>query len=127
MDSAQSLASRAETEPPGTVVVTRDHRHLGPGGANGVETPVEQAHGILGRQRTVVDVTGHHHQVDPLFGDKTGQPTEKGLLVILERLAFESATDVPVAGVNDPHGPVSCTRTDCQTGVPVGSAVPDFA
>ena len=115
--ASMCLAGGTEAQPAGAVVIARDEGHHGSGGKEPLEPFVEQGDGILGGHRSVVDVAGHDDQVDPVLGHLSGQPDQEGALVGFHRLAFEPASDVPVAGMDDLHGRVPLTSTHCQTGV----------
>ena len=66
--------------------------------------PVEHA-GRVGRGHgAVVDVTGDHDDVDRFGGDHRGQAAEHGLLLGEQVGAVQGPADVPVGGVQQPHG-----------------------
>jgi hypothetical protein len=84
------------------VVAGRDHQ-LGARLADAVEHPRARRHGLAGGDGAVVEITGHHHRVDPLVGHQVGQPAEHRLLVGEQVPAVEHPSHVPVGGVQHPH------------------------
>jgi hypothetical protein len=93
-----------EAEPPRGVVVARGEHHLGAGPPQPGEHPVEHG-GRVGRgDGAVVHVAGDQDDVDPLIGHDGGQPAEHRLLLGEQVGAVQRPADVPVGGVQQPHG-----------------------
>ena len=69
------------------------------------------------RQRPVVDVAGHHDEVDPLGGDDLEQVVDVRRLVGEHPLTVERPAEVPVGGVEDAHA-VDRRRDRRQSGAP---------
>jgi DNA repair protein SbcD/Mre11 len=66
--------------------------------------PVEDGGGVGRGHRAVVDVAGDQHDVDRLAGDHRGQPAEHRLLLGEQLGAVQGPPEVPVGGVQQPHG-----------------------
>ncbi len=77
-----------------------------------MEGLVGQRHGVDGRQRPVVDVAGHDHEVDLLRLDGLDQVVDVRRLRGEEVLAVERPAQVPVGGVQDAHARTLGEGTD---------------
>ncbi|KLL97149.1 hypothetical protein NJ76_11100 [Rhodococcus sp. IITR03] len=71
---------------------------------DGLETGVAHGHRVGTRDRPVVHVARHDHHVDPAFGHQIGDGPQRTRLVGEQVDTVEGAADVPVGGVQDPHG-----------------------
>ncbi len=72
VDARQLAQPGAEAEPHRRVVVAAGEDHRDPGGGEVPQGAVQQRHGVRGRHRPVVDVTGYHDGVG-LVADRLGQ------------------------------------------------------
>ena len=93
-----------ESQPGGRVVVAGEDHHRDAGGGEAGEAARGQPDRVDGRDRPVEDVARHEDGVD-LAAHRLGeQPVEEGLLVGGEVHAVERPAQVPVRGVEQPHG-----------------------
>lgn len=107
--------ARGEAEPRGRVVVAAGDDDPGAGVDQALEGLGQQLHGVGGGQRTVVDVAADQHGVDRLGAHDLDQVVEVGGLGPEQPDTVERAPQVPVGGVQQPHGaharrPVRQTR-----------------
>src|SRR5699024_8516359 len=93
-----------EGHPGHGVVVAADQDGPGPGGTDTGQYSVEQANRVHRGERTVVEVTGHDHHVDPFGPDGVDEVVEDGGLGIEQVLPVEGTTQVPVRSVQQAHG-----------------------
>ena len=93
----------AEAEALGGVVIARSEDHPGDvrQAAQGV---VQEPDGIGGRDGAVVDVARHDDGIDGLAAGELDEVIGEGLLGVIEDAPVEGAPQVPVGGVQDPHG-----------------------
>jgi hypothetical protein len=91
-------------EPARGVVVAGSQHHLGARPAQSRDDAAEDRRGVCGGHRAVVDVAGHDDDVDALAGHDRCQSREHGFLLGEQVGAVQRPADVPVGGVQQPHG-----------------------
>ena len=93
----------AEAEALGGVVVARGEDHPGQvrQAAQGL---IQKADRVGGRDGAVVDVPGHDDGVDRLAAGELDEVVGEGRLGVVQDAPVEGAPQVPVGGVQDPHG-----------------------
>ena len=93
-----------EPEPDGGVVVAAADHHLRAGVDEAHHRLREQLDGVGGGHRAVVDVAADEHGVDPLTAHDLDEGVEVGGLGTEQPHLVERASQVPVGGVDQPHG-----------------------
>jgi len=93
-----------DAEPPGGVVVAADQDHPGAGRAQPGERFLVQRDRVHRRDRPVVDVAGHEHGVHPLGGCRLDEVVEERSLRLPQVGPVERPPEVPVRGMQEPHG-----------------------
>ncbi len=107
MDAGLFQQPRAEPQTARGVVVAAGEDDGGARAGQPGQDLVEQGHDLDAGQGPVVDVTGHDDRVDPLAPDDLDQVVEDRGLRLEQPDPMERAAQVPVGGVEDPHGPDS--------------------
>ena len=85
------------------VVVTGDGDHGDVGTAQAGEGGGEQLDRFGGGNGAVVEVAGDHHQIHVLLLGQLHNPIEGLGLLIQQGSAMETAAQVPIGGVEQPH------------------------
>lgn len=106
-------AEQPVTEPGtgGRVVVAGDRDHDRAGVTEADERVVEELDGTRGRDRAVEQIAGDDHRVDVLRGGQLDHAIDREGLLLEERRLVELPSQVPVGGVQQPHGsnvPTAC-------------------
>jgi hypothetical protein len=104
VDAGALEESGADAEAARRVVVAGDHDGGDAEGGEPVEGVVEEAHGAEWGHGPVVDVAGDEYGVDVVLARGGDEVVEEGLLGVEEADAVETAAEVPVGGVQEPHG-----------------------
>ena len=101
----QALAQEigGEAEAPGGVVVAGGEDDAGDV-AQAAQGLVQEADGVGGRDGAVVDVPGHDDGVHGLGAGEFDEVVGEDGVGVVEHSAVEGPTQVPVGGVQDPHG-----------------------
>ena len=101
----QALAQEVggEAEAPGGIVVAGGEDDAGDV-AQAAQGLVQEADGVGGRDGAVVDVPGHDDGVHGLGAGEFDEVVGEDGVGVVEHSAVEGPTQVPVGGVQDPHG-----------------------
>ena len=101
----QALAQEVggEAEAPGGIVVAGGEDDAGDV-AQAAQGLVQEADGVGGRDGAVVDVPGHDDGVHSLGAGEFDEVVGEDGVGVVEHSAVEGPTQVPVGGVQDPHG-----------------------
>jgi hypothetical protein len=93
-----------EAEADRAVVVSAGQHDLRPGVDEPEQRLGEERDGVGGGERTVVDVAADQHGGHRLRPHRVDEVVEEGGLGAQEPDTVEGATQVPVGGVEEPHG-----------------------
>ena len=102
---------RGEAEAPRGVVVPGGEDDPGPLG-QAAQGAIEEGHRVIRRDGAVVDVPGDDDGVDPLLGDELDEVVGEEGMGVVEDAAVEGPAQMPVRGVEDPHGHTFSRATD---------------
>ncbi|SUU74699.1 Uncharacterised protein [Actinomyces denticolens] len=102
---------RGEAEAPRRVVVPGGQDDPGPL-RQAPQGLIEEGHRVIGRDGAVIHVPGDDDRVDPLGGDEPDEMIGEGGVSVIEDAAVEGPAQMPVRGVQDPHGHTLSRATD---------------